>query len=294
MLYSGGLTEIIDTVKKHMDFSPVEFTIEANPESVSESFIKESLFIGVNRFSLGLQTHSDKLLKGLRQHTFLDFLSALRQLKSFGVKNISADFMLGLPNQTKKDIKKTAKIIKKIKLNHISVYGLKVEQNTPLERSGFIANDEQIAEFYYLISKKLRRIYNHYEISNFAKSGFECRHNLKYWQLEPYLGVGLSASSYINQKRTTNTSDIKKYLSGQYIEYVEDASDNFLTEYIMLGLRTEKGIDISLLSRYGIDVFSQPKYLKYLKKGVLVQKDGYLKLNKEYFFVQNSILVDLI
>ncbi|MCL2675465.1 MAG: radical SAM family heme chaperone HemW [Firmicutes bacterium] len=294
-LYRGGLTEIINAVKNVADFTPVEFSVEANPESADKGFFDECAALRVDRISFGLQSTEDNLLKGLRRHTYRDFLLALGQAKEAEIKNVSADLMLGLSGQTYFDVEKSVQKLIGLRLKHISVYGLKVEEGTPLYESGFLVDEDKTADFYDIIHKRLKEAgYSRYEVSNFALPSFECRHNRKYWDLSPYLGVGPSACSYLDGFRTKNTGDLARYIRGEFLESTEDVRSHVLTEYIMLGLRTAEGVELKTLADMGMGTEKLKIIDEFILQGCFVLRDGRACIAEPYLYVMNSIVSRLI
>lgn len=225
-----------------------EFTIEANPESLSEEKIKLLSKYGVNRVSLGIQTFNEKLLKLLnRRHTKNDVISVVDNLNKYGINNYSFDFIYSLPFQKMEDIKKDLNIAISLNPKHLSFYSLLIEEHTMLYIKGHKEADDSIQrEMYDFIYSKLQESgYHRYEISNFAKIGFESKHNKVYWHDQKYYAAGVSASGYVDNYRYTNTKSLDKYINGDNnkdIEYI-DREDNII-EFIMLGLRLDEGLSL--------------------------------------------------
>ena len=286
------------TVKKD-----AEITIEINPGTVNAEKIKEYKSVGINRFSIGLQTGWDEQLKRLnRVHTAKDFLLCANMLKG---ENISADILLGLHNQTAEEVKKTVDLALAGGVKHISMYALTPEVGTPIYTdylNGELLSDDEVADIYdeiraYLLEKGLYR----YEVSNFAVKGFESRHNYNYWERGEYIGVGVSASSFIDGRRFTNTFKIDEYKNAVIYnknpeissDQIEGADAEF--EYIMLGLRTVKGISIAKYNKLFSADFDK-KYADVLnKKSRFLVRDGdNLKIKDEYLYVQNDIILDFM
>ncbi len=286
------LNKLLNFLNENIDMSKVkEFTIEANPDDVDEELTNLLVEKKVNRVSLGVQSLNDEILKEVnREHTKKDVQNAIDILSS-KIDNISIDLMFNLPNQNKEDIKDTFSFLRKNseKIKHVSYYSLILEENTILYNENFKGIDEDIeSDIYKLIQKNLEDLfYRQYEISNFAKESYESFHNKKYWELKEYIGVGLSASSYINGKRYTTTRSIKDYLEnikkGQfsiiYEEIIDEEEDK--KEKIIFGLRTKKGIDK--------DVNITKDLMKYL-----LIEDGKISIKKEYFFLSNFIILKIL
>lgn len=249
-----NLEKILDEIHRHFRLtSDAEITAEANPDSVTLSGLRRMLRAGFNRLSIGVQSDDDEMLKKLgRPHNFQQAKQAMELARKAGFANISLDLMYGLPNQTVSQWKETVLNIISLRPEHISCYGLKVEENTPLWTYKDCANlpsDDAQAQMYLEAVKLLEEYgYEQYEISNFAKKGFHSRHNMKYWTGEEYLGFGPNAASDFGGRRFTIIRDLKRYISGIANEQaVLDENEEIpmrerAGEYIMLRLRTAQGI----------------------------------------------------
>ena len=212
-------------------FEDIEITIEVNPGTVDQQKLKQYKDAKINRLSIGLQSTNNKILKEIgRIHTFEDFLETYQMARNVGFDNINVDLMIGLPNQTIEDIKKSLEEVIKLNSTHISVYSLIIEEGTVIEKK---IKDHQLKEMdeelernmYWYVKDTLElNGYKHYEISNFAKEGKESKHNLNCWLQKEYIGMGTSAHSYINGIRYANSTEIEKYimLMGQLNEQVID------------------------------------------------------------------------
>ena len=297
---------IIDKIKQSFTvMEDVEFTVEANPGTVDEAKLKALVDMGVNRISFGLQSIHEHELKILgRIHNFDDFAEAYEMARRCGIKNINVDLMYGIPEQTADSFASTLDRIVALSPEHISLYGLILEEGTPLYRmqdSLDLPSEDEECDMYYYAADLLRRSgYRHYEISNYALNGKECRHNLKYWRCEEYIGVGLSAYSYFDGARFGNTSIPSEYLSGEYTEYTlrEDIDkDSRAYETVMLGLRTADGISLSRYERsFGHSFFlgREEKIASLISQGYVKVEDDRFYLTEKGFYVSNSILTELI
>ena len=259
--------------------------------------------IGVNRLSIGIQSAIDGELKLIgRQHTFDDAKQMFLMARESGFDNISVDLMFGIPSQTIESLKASLEEFISFGAEHISIYSLQLEEGTPLYKMReryLLADDDAVADMYELVVSSMKKAgYSHYEISNFAKEGKESRHNSKYWVLDEYLGLGLAAHSDFSGKRIENTKDLQKYLSGDWIENeVEIPISEREFEFIMLGLRTSRGISKSeFFSRFGIDFDEKygEKVEKYAKMGYFLQNDDVVALSESGFEVSNSILAQIL
>ncbi len=281
-----------------------EITIELNPGTVDEKKIKAYKESGINRFSIGLQTGFDDQLKRLnRIHTAKDFLIACNMLKG---ENISADILLGLVGQTEEQVKKTIDLAIAGNVKHISMYALTPEVGTPIYNTdylnGELLSDDEVADIYDGARKYLKeKGYFRYEVSNFAKKGFESKHNLNYWQRGEYIGFGVSASSFIDGRRFTNSFSIDEYCNAIIYNKVPEISSDVIEgedakfEFIMLGLRTEYGIDIEKFNKEFNADFKKDYKDALLKKEKFIEINGNtLKIKSEYLYVQNDIILEFM
>ncbi|MCK4695362.1 MAG: radical SAM family heme chaperone HemW, partial [Candidatus Cloacimonetes bacterium] len=254
LLFSDDLNTIISNLVpiQQLPDGNIEITLEANPININKIQGKELAETLINRISLGVQSFLDKELKLLgRLHNAEQIYKAYENLRSAGFKNISFDLIYGLPNQTIKDVTFSLERIIDLDPEHISTYCLSLGKDVPLyNMKKQIPSDEEVSKFYYFIRDKLMTAgYEHYEISNFAKEGFESRHNLCYWNDEFYLGLGRAASGYIERNRYTNPSDLYEYFI--QIETME-VFGNFRSlsksdhekEFIFLSLRKTAGMNL--------------------------------------------------
>lgn len=307
------LVRLIRAIKKNFKLTRyAEFSIEANPATVSFAGLKHLRRLGVNRISFGCQSVHDNELKALsRRHTRQEFVRSYRMARDAGFDNINVDLMFGIPHQTMQSLAHTISYIAHLKPDHISLYDLKIEPGTPFYRnyesiSPYLPSDDEEADMYIRSVKQLRDYgYCQYEISNFAKRGYMCLHNMKYWNCEEYLGFGVSAHSYFNGNRFSFTHDIKRYMEGvangsginitAENEAVEERER--MGEYIMLRLRLTSGIDErEFIRRFGFS-FEQlygAKLAKYIKGGYMREKNGVYALTPEGMFVSNYILSDIL
>lgn len=213
------ITRIIQTIKDNYSVEEAaEITIEVNPGTIDEEKIKKYKKAGINRVSVGLQSANNKLLKEIgRIHTYEEFLNSYEIIEKY-FDNINVDLMLGLPNQTLEILEDSLKKMIDLKPKHISIYSLILEKNTPLyskykEGKILLPEDELERKMYWNVKKILEKSeYIHYEISNFSKKGYESKHNCNCWEQKEYLGFGVAAHSYINNKRYSNTENIETYL----------------------------------------------------------------------------------
>ncbi len=248
-----------ETKTLKIEFDNPEVTIEVNPGTITESKIKDYKKIGINRLSIGLQTVNDKLLKQIgRIHDVGQFLETFNLARKVGIKNINVDLMLGLPNQTIQDLKDSLEKVLQLNPEHISVYSLILEENTPLyniinKKELQLPNENIERNMYWYVKNTLElNGYNHYEISNFAKSGYTSKHNVNCWKQKQYRGFGTSAHSYVNSVRFSNIENLEQYIkniengnfSKNIIVHEKQKLIDIKKEFMLLGLRMIDGISI--------------------------------------------------
>ncbi len=305
-----GVTElqaIMKLVYKEFKVSQSsEITIELNPESTDKKLLTKLNRAGFNRLSLGVQSSVDSELRLLgRLHNYDRAKEAFEAARKAKFENISVDLMYGIGGQTLTSFEQTLHEIITLDPEHISCYGLKVEEGTPLYKrraTADLPSDDTQADMYNLACSTLAAAgYKHYEISNWAKPGYESRHNLKYWKLEQYLGFGPSAHSDYGGRRYSNISNINSYIegieqNGTVIDEIESISvSERAYEYIMLGLRISEGIDTHEYTQ----LFSLPadqieaKLRRYEQDG-FVRYDGRWSLTDSGFLLSNTILASLL
>lgn len=274
-----------------------EFTIEANVENLDLEKIKLFKDNKVNRVSLGVQTfNKDNLVYLNRKHTKENVFNTIKLLKENNITNINIDIIYGIDNDIDK-VKKDIEYFLELDIPHISCYSLIIEDNTSLKNNNTNYIDEDIEyEMYKYIENTLEKEgYIHYEISNYAKKGYKSKHNLVYWDNEYYYGFGLSSVSYIDNYRITNTRNLTKYLNGVYVlskdyEDIEMRIDN----EIMLGLRKTEGINLTKFkNKYNKDLEDIYDINVLLEDNYLIKENNYLKINKEYIYLSNSVLLKL-
>lgn len=269
--FGGGTPSYIDEksiieILNCVDYKKAEeITIEVNPGTVTKEKLRTYIENGINRLSIGLQATQDSILKEIgRIHTLEDFEKTYNMAREIGFKNISIDLMFGLPNQTLKDVEESLDFIIKINPEHVSCYSLILHENI----FNNLPEDEEEREMYYLIINKLKEAgYEHYEISNFAKPGYESKHNLVYWNQGEYVGAGAGASSYIDKTRYTNVANINKYIENYEDRTIEEVqnNDDKEREYIILKLRLINGINIEEMNeKFNINVCE--KYKEQIEK----------------------------
>ena len=278
----------------------VEFTIEANPESLSEAKIGLLKKYRVNRVSLGVQTFNEELLHSLnRKHTNAMVDQVVALLKQAGISNINIDLMYGLENQTLADIQNDLDHFIALDLPHVSYYSLILEEHTMIALKEYPElDDEQLGLISTTINEFLASHgYDHYEVSNFALANRQSLHNLAYWHYDNYLGIGVGASSKIDNRIINNNRNLHKYLDQENIqEIIELTKEDTMFNHIMMSLRLKAGLDIGEFNeRYGTDF--EKTYSKVLAKHLghnMMIKDGFLVLSETAYDNLNSILVDFL
>lgn len=310
---SNFISEIMQTIKEYYNvYDEAEVTIEANPGTCNEEKFKDYIKSGINRLSLGLQSSNNDILKEIgRIHTFEEYERALELAKKAGFNNINSDIIIGIPNQTISDVDDTINKLIKLNLNHISVYSLIVEENTKIKnlidsQKLKLPSDELERNMYWLAKKKLESVgYIHYEISNYAKKGYESKHNLDCWSQKEYLGFGVNASSFENNVRYSNTKNMNLYMKNIFnkninanIQIDEKMNKRMLMdEYIMLGLRKIDGVNLNdftkkfnenLLDIYKITIE------KLLKEELIEINDDNIKLSNKGLDLANLVWEEFI
>ncbi len=308
------LTRLIKAVHRNFHLTKdAEFSIEANPATVTFDTLRRLNRLGVNRISFGLQSAHDNELKILgRRHNRQDFVRSFRMARDAGFQNINVDLMFGIPYQTMQSLLHTLRFVVRLGPEHISLYDLKIEPGTKFyqnydEIRSLLPDEDLDADMYLQAIEYLRQMgYAQYEISNFARPGRMCLHNLKYWNCEEYLGFGVSAHSYFNGNRFAFTPDREKYcraieVPGSPIrltvenEAVEERER--LGEYIMLRFRLNAGLDTrEFIRRFGtsFDALYGHKLIRFLKGGYMTYHNGRYALTPQGMFVSNYILSDIL
>ncbi len=275
-----------------------EFTFEINPEDITEELLQKLKENKVNRISIGIETINDKFYKFLnRYNNKEELLEKINICKKY-FNNINIDLIYAFPKETINDLKNDLDFFKLLDVTHISTYSLIIEDNTVIGINNTKSISEELdREMYdYIINYLEDNNYNHYEISNFSKEGYESKHNLTYWNNETYLGIGLGASGYLNKVRYTNTRSINKYLDGDYIYEKEKVSTRQQEEYeIILGLRQVKGIEKNkFFTKYGVHIEDEFDILNLVDKKLIEDKDGYIRIPKDKLYIENQILINFI
>ncbi len=303
------LCEIIQTIKlSGRLLKDAEITVEMNPDSMLLGDLRMLYKEGVNRISMGVQSANNELLKTIgRRHTYAQAFKAYKSARQAGFKNISVDLMYGLPGQTKDDWADTLSKIIRWKPDHISCYGLKLEEGTPMYQvyhdTPLIPDDDTQADMYIYASEYLERFgYMRYEISNFSTRGFRSEHNLRYWRLEDYMGFGPGAHSFVDGLRYSYVRDLKQYIDGVMnggviVDESEQISGlEVANEYIMLRMRMAEGIDPADYSKKFRADFGplETKLEFFASKGWTEKTDGRWCFTTAGFLVSNILINELL
>ena len=306
---ADGMAAILTAIRKSFDVSPdAEITFEANPDSVTDKLLRRLRSEGFNRVSLGIQCDDDSILKTLgRAHTYSQAVDAVKLIRKRGFRNLSVDLMFGLPGQTVSTWLKTLRNVLSLKPEHISCYGLKVEENTPLYgNKDFynLADDDTQADMYLgAVELLAEQGYRQYEISNFCRKGHVSRHNMKYWTAGEYLGFGPDASSDFAGQRFSMVRDVNAYMEGirmggQVLRECQEVSVRERAgEYLMMRLRTTKGIAPQEYEKLHTMPFAplQRKLEQYAKQGLAtLTYDGRWHLTPQGMLLSNTIISDLL
>jgi oxygen-independent coproporphyrinogen III oxidase len=316
-IYFGGGTpslvpaalyaKLLNSIKKAFTLDPqAETSMELNPGTINLDFLKNIRQAGINRLSLGVQSFNDAELNLLgRIHTAADVIVAIKMIRQTGFNNLNLDLIYGLPGQQMDDWRVSLDKALELDPEHLSLYALTLDEDVPLQK--FIDNGslspidpDASADQYELAEDILEKAgYHHYEISNWAKPGMECRHNLVYWHNLPYLGIGVAAHSCLDGHRLANTNDLDRYLADfsdrpiyQPVMDETISPDLEIAETIILGLRLSSGIahgDIK--HRYGIDFISRfhNQVKEMSEAGLLEQVDGKILLTRRGRLLSNQV-----
>lgn len=320
--FGGGTPSLIDSkyilnilskLKKKFNIeSDAEITIEVNPGTADLEKLKSYYDSGINRLSIGCQETHDRILRTIgRIHTYNDFLKTYKTARKIGFKNINVDLMLALPGQTINDLKESLNSIVNLKPDHISVYSLILEDETPLKKeiedgTLELPSDEIERQMYHETKRFLEKNdYIHYEISNFARKGLYSRHNLNCWNQHEYLGFGLASHSYINKIRFSNESNLKKYIEknseqlyniNAYIQEIQDKQDE-MKEFVMLGFRKLNGVNKNeFYKKFNIEInqIFEKEIVKLKSKNLIKENDTNIMLTLKGLDLANLVFEEFV
>lgn len=308
-LYIGGgtpsalnldeLCELFKIVSKFKISKNIEFTFECNLNDLTPEKLEFLYKAGVNRLSVGIESFNEEKLKFMnRKATFKDAKEKIDLARKIGFKNINIDLMYAIPSEEDRDLIKDLRLFLKLNPEHISTYSLMIEKNTlvglnkikPIE-------EERDSKMYEITCNTLKKAgYNHYEVSNFAKVGYESKHNLTYWNNEEYYGFGCGASGFITGVRYENTKSLTEYLKGNFVssKTLMSKIDNMENELI-LGFRKLKGINLeNFYNKYHENMQDVFPIKPLIKSEELIYKNGMISVNPKKLYIMNEILIKLI
>ncbi len=293
-----GLCRILSSIKSVFEVTAdAEISFEANPATADAQLLAKLRESGFNRLSVGIQSANERELRQLgRIHTFEDAVRLVAEGRAAGFKDIGGDLMLGIPEQTVDSMEKSVCALAALGMEHISAYMLKIEAGTPFADTPpkGIPNEDETAEIYLAAVKLMQKLgYLRYEISNFAKPGFECRHNMKYWSLGDYLGFGPTAHSCFEGRRTSVEGSVKDYCEGKSLKKDRGECGD-IEEYIMLSLRTRQGVSNSFIADRYSKSFRPSTVIRSLEKNGLITVGENITLTDNGILVSNGIITELI
>lgn len=308
ILPAEDFVTIMKSIQKHFKVSrEAEITIEANPGTVTGEKLVAYKQCGVNRISFGLQSAQEQELSLLgRIHSYETFLESFRLAREAGFQNINIDLMSGLPGQTLNQMKDTLEKVLELNPEHISVYSLIVEEGTVIQTwidEGKISEvSEELDREIYEITRSMlsEKGYQRYEISNYAKAGYECKHNLGYWNRKNYLGLGIGAASLFEEQRFSNTSELDEYLKNPTRTRMEQHAltlEEQMEEFMFLGLRKCEGVNIHDFEQQfavALERVYGTVLQKHEEEGLLEMKDGYVYLTNQGLDLSNYVMADFL
>lgn len=310
LLNKGQISKLVIGLKEIFDFTNVEeFTIEVNPDDITAEYIEHLKKLGINRVSMGVQSFRDEDLKFInRRHTSAQAINAVELIKAAGIDNISIDLIYGIPGQDIINWESNINIATSLDIHHISAYSLMYEHGTRLTVMRSLGKvkemcEDEVAQMYeYLVKTLKNKGFCHYEISNFALPGFASKHNSSYWDLTPYLGLGVAAHSFNGKDRIYNPSNLKLYIDsvnhGKSFAVVEQISDDEkFDEFIMLRLRTSEGVSsIDVKNRFAdkyYDYFMK-KVAVLVRRGMIIQKMDKFYIPEKHVLISDNITCELL
>lgn len=307
LLSGGQIEDLMQTIRGNYDLEQEgEITIEGNPGTFTEEKLQAYNAAGINRLSIGCQSVRDDELKMLgRIHTFQDFRESYEKAREAGFVNINVDLMSGLPDQTMENWEQSLRTVGEMGPEHISTYSLIIEEGTPFSRKKLHLPGEELERQMYERTEEILGEYGYhpYEISNYARKGQECRHNIGYWKRENYLGFGIGAASLMKNTRFINGSDLQEYLQIQgdirqlRREIQHLSQEEQMEEFMFLGLRMIRGVSEETFCRLfqrKIDDVYGAVLQKYETMHMIGRENGRVFLTKEGRFVSNPILADFL
>ena len=311
LLETQGVQNLLDAIRESFCAEFAEVTLEADPETIEAEKASAWARAGINRVSFGLQSFSDKeLIAAGRMHRRADIYQAVPILRAAGIRNISFDLIAGLPHQTEESWEKSVEELEALAPEHVSVYLLEIDEGSRLGKevlqggtrysAGAVPSDDEMADFYEMAQDGLRRMgYHHYEISNWAKPGFESKHNLKYWRRQPYLGFGAGAHSFSGTERWANAHDAAAYVNALLSarlpveQHEKVTAEQALDEELFLGLRQLDGIDVARIEQeYGVTL--KAKFDPLATAGLIEREGSVVRLAPGRLSISNEVFVELM
>lgn len=294
-LSTSNLIKLFSIINKFKRISGSEITFECNINDIDVELLKILKENGVNRLSIGIESFDDKNLAFLeRKHNKKDIVNKIKLAKEMGFNNINVDLMYALPTENMITLMNDVNKFLKLDVEHISTYSLIIEEHTKIYNNKVKPIDETLdyKMYKYICNKLSKKDYIHYEVSNFAKKGYQSEHNLTYWNNDEYYGFGLAAHGFINNMRYENTRNFNKYLEGKYRfnEFLISTQEDMENE-VILGLRKLEGISISKFkSKFKKDIYDVFNIKEALDKNLLCLKDDYLYIPESKIYVMNEII----
>lgn len=300
LLEKEQIKPIFEAIKRNFNLSKeLEFTIECNPNSLTDEKLQYYKENGINRISIGVQSlQNDQLEFVGRLHNKDEAIDAIKRAKKY-FDNISCDLLIGLKGASKEEFVEQLDVLSKLGIKHFSTYMLQIEEDTPLSKiiekePMILPDDDECVEIYNACVQHLKKLdFERYEVSNFAQKGYECKHNMKYWTGEEYAGFGSSAHSLLCGTRYANADGFADYYAGKKV--IEKLSKNHLIEeHIMLGLRCKMGISREKLKTLGYEIDKCSYLQEFIDRGILLDKGDKIFINPEFYGVNNYIIASLL
>lgn len=310
LLSVGELNVLLGDAGRIWDLKRVtEFTVECNPDDITEEWLDGVRSLGVNRLSIGVQSFNDDELRWMnRRHNAGDAYRAVKRARNVGFDNVSVDVMFGLPKQTMRSLNRTVDTVLQLGVQHVSAYSLMIEPGSKLERlvalgrESAMSDDESADMFAMLSARLIEAGFEQYEISNYAKPGFESRHNSGYWQGVRYLGIGAGACSFDGERRWENISHTLKYCrmteNGEDTRKIETLTkDEKFNDAVFTALRTRNGIDVERMTalfgeKYGLWIRQRAE--KFVMNGLLRYQNSHLCLTRQGIYVSDMVMSDFM
>lgn len=289
------LREVFEMLKPLMKTKDCEYTIEFNIENTTLEKLKLCQEYGINRLSFGVETIHPKYISYLgRHHTKEEVEQVLKMANDLGFSNINVDLMYAFDGETVEEVLGDLDFLLTLPITHLSTYSLIIEKHTKLylDRASSVSEEVDEAMYFAIIERLKAHQFSHYEISNFCKEGRQSRHNLVYWNNEPYYGIGLGASGYIGNVRYTNTRSFRSYFEGRYtLEEEHLTKEDQMSYEMILGLRKMKGVSLSsFFQKYGNSISEVFDYQRFLDWNYLIEEEDHLRIAESKLYLSNEVL----